>query len=261
MHDPMIQIYGCRWFSLWHVDPERGPGGDDSCGWFKRSHHGDKSVLERIVKRFEEDWDRTWTYDPKEDGGGEDEQSRGKTTYPCGFFNPNGMPRLSVVGVTLNLFFLAAGEHFESDGRSNWNKARRFMQRNLFDIMFFAENTTDSLHDSMTLKFGNDTRREDRLRTMACIIYGWILRREQRWWQHPRWHMHHWKLQVHAIQQFKRWAFSRCCKCGGRFRFGESPVTSNWNSKGPRWFRGQTDIYHDDCGGHRVVDNQCGKAV
>lgn len=250
-----MQIFSCRLFTLWHVDPcKAGFGGsDDSCGFFMRSHHGSKSVLEKIVKRFEEDWDRTWTYDPKKDGGDEDEQSGGKKTYMCGYFNPNGMPRMSVTGITLNLFFLAACEHFGVDGWSHWGKARKFMRRNLFDIMLFAQNPTDSLHDSMTLKFGNDTERADRIRSMACIIYGWVLRAERKWWKHPRWHIHHWKLQVHPVSDFKRWAFSRCCKCGGRFRFGESPVTNNWNSQGPRWFRGETDIYHGNCSGAECV--------
>lgn len=247
MHDPMTQIYHCGLFTLWHVDPERGPGGDDSCGWFKRAHHGNQVVLNKIVKRFGEDWDRTWTYDPKEDGGSEGEHTRGKTVHMCGYFNPNGMPRMSVSGITLNLFFLAACDHFSSDGGTNWEKARKFMRKHLYDIIMFAENPTDSLHDTLTLKYGNDTTREDRIRAMAAIIYGWILRADQKRWQHPRWHVHHWKFQIHPIEAFKRWAFSRCCKCGRGFKFGASVCTNNWNSTGPRWFRGERDIYHDDC--------------
>lgn len=240
---------------IWHVDPEKpGYGGsDDTCGWFMRAHHGSKTVLEKIIKRFQEDWDRIWTYDPAKDGGDDGEQQRGKTVHMQGYFNPNGMPRMSVSGITLNLFFLAACEHFNSDGRSNWEKARKFMRRNLFDIIMFAENPTDSLHDTLTLKYGNDTTREDRIRTMAATIYGWVLRAEQPWWRHPRWHVHHWKINIHAVIKFKRWAFSKCCKCGKRFPWGYSPVTDNWNSKGPRWFSGESDIYHSNC--HDIQDS------
>jgi hypothetical protein len=173
--------------TIWHVDPEKD-GTDDSCGWFMRARHGDARVLEKIAKRFETDWDRTWTYDPSEDCEAEDKTKR---TYACGFFNPNGMPRLSVQGIVLNLFFLAAIEVF-----STRKKAYAFCQKNLFEIMLFAENPFDSLHDGLTLKYGNDTRREDRIASMASTIYGWILRATQPWYRHPRWHFWHWKIQV-----------------------------------------------------------------
>ena len=147
------------------------------------------------------------------------------------------MRRLFVSGVVLNLFFLAAGEYFESTGHTNWKKARQWMQRHLFDIMFFAENTTDSLYDGLTLKFGNNTSREDRIRSMASIIYGWILRSEQHWWQHPRWHIHHWRIQVHCLQLLWRWLFLHCAKCEGRFRYNET-VIGSWSGK---------QIWHERC--------------
>lgn len=83
---------------------------------------------------------------------------------------------------------------------------------------------------------------------------GWIfartyLRLIRPWWRHPRWHFWHWKINVEPLLAFKRWAFTRCCVCGGRFGYGESPTTSNWHSEGPRWFRGESDVYHGRCGG------------
>lgn len=79
------------------------------------------------------------------------------------------------------------------------------MRRNLFDILIFAENHLDSLHDSIALTFGNDDRKStERIENMAAIIYGWVLRADQSWWQHPRWHIHHWRLQLNLWQDFKR---------------------------------------------------------
>lgn len=230
---------------IWHVDPCKGAGGDDSCGWFKRAHHGSPAMLEKIEKALELDWDRTFT----SDGSGK--------TYACGFFLPNGHPHLSVHAIVLNLFFIAAGAYFDSDGSRNWNKSRRWMRKHLFDILIFAENPTDSLHDGITMKFGDDSlgktesevkrHRKERIHQMAVCIYGWILRAEQRWWQHPRWHFWHWQFQVHGIANLKRWAFSRCCKCGGRFRWGYSVCTNSWHGTGPLWFRTEQDVYHSDC--------------
>lgn len=67
------------------------------------------------------------------------------------------------------------------------------------------------------------------------------------WWRHPRWHFWHWEFQVHPIQHFKRWAFSRCHYCGGRFRWGESPLSLVWHGTGPRWFRSEEKVLHLDC--------------
>lgn len=65
------------------------------------------------------------------------------------------------------------------------------------------------------------------------------------WWRHPRWHVWHWKIQIHPLQDFKRWAFSRCIHCGGRFKFGAS-VCGSWGSTGPRWFRNE-QAWHCAC--------------
>lgn len=219
-HDPFITI--------WHRDPETD-GSDDSCGWFPRARHGDKAVLEKVVKRFESDWDRTWISDSRE-------------TYLCGFFSPTGQPVLSPIGITINLFFLAALEFF-----GNRDAAASFMNRHLFEIAFFAENRMDSLHESITLKFGNEDRRDERIRSMAGIIYGWILRESRPWYRHPKWHLWHWRIQVHPWQQFRRFLLTRCCKCGKGFRYGESPTTSHWDRPKVRFLRGEVGLYHSDC--------------
>lgn len=207
---------------IWHVDPCKGPGGDDTCGWFKRAHHGDKEVLERIVKRFESDFDRTF----RADGSG--------NTYFCGLFCPNGDPHLSVHGIVLNLFFLAAGEYFESTGHTNWKKARRWMQDNLFDILIFAENPTDSLFDGITRKFEigcsepyTKRKRDERIRNLAATIYGWILRSEQKWLKHPRWHIHHWQIQCNPWERIKRWLTKRCKECGSRIGMKDNGVVAD----------------------------------
>lgn len=227
--------------TIWHKDPEKR-GSDDSCGWFKRAHHGDQKVLEKIEKRFEYDWDRTF-------------KSESGSQYDCGYFHPNGSPNLSVTAVVLNLFFLAACEYFNRDGRTNWNKPRRWMQKHLFDIMLFAENTCDSMFDGITMKFGSDWtgdafkdahRRKERIHGMASTIYGWILREEQPWYRHPRWHVHHWRLQVPFLQQLWRWLFVRCAKCRKGFRFGEGAIGS-WSGK---------SIWHDHCDSHNVSKEQ-----
>lgn len=227
--------------TIWHKDPETD-GTDDSCGWFKRARHGDKEVLEKIVKRFEFDWDRVFQ-PSKDDHDPEDGEFISKVYY-CGLFKPSGDPHFSVSAIALNLFLLAAMEHFKSDGRTNWKRAKKFVRKHLLDILLFSENPTDSLFDGITRKFekgcGEEygTRaREERIRSMASCIYAWILRAEQPWYRHARWHIHHWRIQIHPIMDVWRWLTRRCCKCGKGFKFRESPI-GDWHG---------TRIWHDRC--------------
>lgn len=258
MHDPMTVAHEIRYpwraysrakargefernyrhpfITIWHVDPETD-GSDDSCGWFMRERHGKPEVLERIKKRYADDWDRVFV---------SDESSK---FYPVGYFKPDGTPRLSVQGIVLNLFFLAALEHF--GGRE---KAVRFMQRNMFELMWFAENTVDSLHNAIARTFGINEHetKGDRIAFFAGVVYGWILRESRPWYRHPKWHVWHWRLQVHPWQKFRRWALTRCSVCGRPFAYGESPVTNNWNSPKPRLFRGEVGLMHSSCAHHTV---------
>jgi hypothetical protein len=89
--------------------------------------------------------------------------------------------------------------------------------------------------------------RVEHLYGILCCVAREILTEKRSWWNHPKWHFWHWKIQVPLLMNLKRFLFSRCCKCGKGFSFGYSPVTNNWNSTGPKWFRGEKDIYHSDC--------------
>lgn len=235
--------------TIWHVDPEKD-GSDDSCGWFMRSRHGDRAVLEKIVKHFEEDWDRIFQ-PSKEDHDPDDGPYDGKT-YFCGLFKPDGDPNLSVHGIVLNLFLVAANVHFESDGRTSWKKSKAWMQKNIFDILLFAENPVDSLFDGITRKFEkgcNEShtpqRRQERIRSMASCIYSWILREQRPWYRHPKWHIHHWRIQIHFLQKLKRWLFARCCKCQKGFKWNES-VIGSWSGK---------EIWHDRCESSKPISH------
>ena len=69
----------------------------------------------------------------------------------------------------------------------------------------------------------------------------WLKRPRLRW--RPRYHFWHWRIQIHPLQQLKRWLFTRCSQCGGRFKWGESCVSNSWGGHGPRWFRSE-NVYH-----------------
>lgn len=179
MRDPYTLIGRLGPFDLWHRD--RG-GVDGACGWFMRASHGKPDTLKKIESCFEMDWDRTLDLC---DG----------TTSPLGLFDksPFGWPVMSIHAIALNLFFLAAYEHFGSRDR-----AMRFMRRQLCEILIFAENPFDSACQGWLHRYGVDERetREERIHKAAVMIYGWILRESRPWYRHPRWHVGHWRLTV-----------------------------------------------------------------
>lgn len=230
MHDPMTQAFQIKYpwkdkpsvfspkgyrhsfITIWHKDPETD-GSDDSCGWFKRARHGDKEHLEQLRKAFDYEWDA-------EHGG---------------WFDKDGAPKFSVQATVLNMVWRAAWVHFGK----NRERTQRFMRRHLFDILFFAENPVDSMHPFITNKYGTE-RHADRIDRASSIIYAWVIRQDQKWWQHPRWHVHHWRFQLHPWQQLRRRFWDRCDKCGKRgFPKGVSAI-GDWSGN---------RIWHDTCDG------------
>lgn len=233
---------------IYHVDPCTD-GTDDSCGFFMRSRHGDEKQLEEICKRLEWDWDRTFQMS-KEDMDEEDETDAPNPVRYLGLFHPTtGLPMMSVSSIVLNIYsqvtYVMMGHE----------RARKYMQDNIASILLFAENPTDSLRDSICLTFGDDgyeklsdkartRRRAERIHSIASIVYADVLRKTRPWWKHPKWHVHHWQFQFPLIDTFNRWMFSRCCKCGGRFAWGESVTTDIWDNPGPKFFQGERGVYH-----------------
>lgn len=246
MHDPMsvaFEIYLGKqqkkngkyrspFITIWHVDPETD-GTDDSCGWFIRQRHVDKNVLEKIVKEFEHEWDGI---------------HRGENgyIYSCGWFHPNGSPNHSVQGIVFNMYLYAAKIALIKSNdkpRKAWDAAWKFMRKYLVDIMYFAENNRDSMSDTITRKFqiGTDTlytekSREEMIKHCAAIVYTDILRKKRKWYQHPRWHIHHWKIVFHPFRDLKRRYWDKCCICGKRgFK---SAAMSDWYG---------TKRWHQEC--------------
>ncbi|MGN6724135.1 MAG: hypothetical protein ACTHJM_16125 [Marmoricola sp.] len=74
-------------------------------------------------------------------------------------------------------------------------------------------------------------------------------------WQ---WHIHHWKLQIHPLQHFRRWAFTRCEWCSGRSRKGDYVNNSRgWERAESPWWKGERGLYHDDCLTVASAHEQC----
>lgn len=55
------------------------------------------------------------------------------------------------------------------------------------------------------------------------------------WWRHPKWHVHHWRIQVIPWRDLVKWLTVRCCVCGKRAPYGYA-WTSTWDGA-KRWHR------------------------
>jgi hypothetical protein len=94
-----------------------------------------------------------------------------------------------------------------------------------------------------------DDYKNSPVETRKAIDFIWynFISNQRPWWKHPRWHFWHWKIQIHPLQRFKRWAFTRCAGCGKRFKWGYAPISTRWGGTGPRWFRSEQHLYHRKC--------------
>lgn len=197
--------------TIWHNDPEKD-GSDDSCGWFIRPRHADQDMLDKIKKEFDFNY---------------------KHNY---WFDKEGKQIFSTIGTLMLMYECAAWIHFNH----NQKKRDAFMRKHCASIIHFAENPFDCGGDNITAKFyistNSDLLSENRFSGMAGMVYSDILRKERKWYQHPKWHIHHWSFQFHPLQQLKRRYWSKCSICGKRGFKGAA--MGDW---------GGTKIWHEAC--------------
>jgi hypothetical protein len=291
MHDPQTQAFVIPfpWYSthklgkgnwrywhpfitIWHIDPERG-GSDDSCGWF---HPPFNQQQKEIVKSLASDEARDpWFMS----------LSAKVNTNP-----------VECEAYVRGAFLLVARC---MENRRCLRRKVTLEQATLWASLM-VHNSIDNFRSSLAWLSGwhGNTYHDDRPNTTeedvffrersAESFFGaimrCILRAQRHWWEHPKYHIIHWKkfrdytrdnpgwtaeqdwhekhpykywglpvpvagwkLQIHPLQSFKRWAFSRCCKCGKGFGWGYAPVSGSWSCAGPRWFRSEEGVYHFDC--------------
>jgi hypothetical protein len=216
--------YRNSFITIWHVDPEKD-GSDDSCGYsYPKITKKQREIL-RNAARWE-GRDHHFLNCPEKHFTGTVEQAE------CLY---RGLVLLVVRVLRLKL---------------SWDEICRY--------------SAEAIHIRTGEKFGGvfcflpgyhtnckedkESERVDHFHGILCNVARGLLDLKRPWYRHPRWHIWHWKLQIHPLQTFKRWAFSRCCKCGKGFKWGASVTSNQWDSDGPSWF-GEKHVMHDSCSG------------
>lgn len=255
MHDPSTQAFVIPWryrwstlgktpwryweplITIWHRDPERD-GSDDSCGWFApKPGKIEKEIAESLAgDEVRQPWIMALSAESNPDPLQCEALVRGAFMQVSWCLRNRGRLRRPV---TLN-------------------EATEWACR-------LVHSSIDNCRSSLCFLSGYHSKwyrkeegvpntpeqdkywREDAARSFFLMIIRYIQRERRPWYRHPRWHFWHWDIQFHPAQAFKRWAFSRCCQCGGRFAWGESPY-SGWNGDGgPKWFRSEKSVWHGRC--------------
>src|SRR6266403_407981 len=259
MHDPMTQAFEIKYpwrkygrhgrnefernyreafITIWHVDPE-SDGSDDSCGWSRPRLSKDQ---QRRIKSLAGDEAREPWF----------QQYLGKRIE-----SPTEAETL-----IRQAFFLIGRVFSKQHICEPPMKPITFAEASEWACDMLCS-PIDNLRSSLSFLPGyhsnsDEDRERDREyiaeRFLGCIA-SYALRERRPWYKHPRWHLWHWKVQIHPLQTFKRWAFTRCASCGGLFKWGQSGWTNQWDSTGPQWFKSESDLHHDRCGGSGVADD------
>jgi hypothetical protein len=82
----------------------------------------------------------------------------------------------------------------------------------------------------------------------------WEYRLARSW----RWHVHHFRVQLHPAQGLRRRLLTRCSWCGGRQRKND-PVNigHSWDGIKSPWWRGERGLFHHDCSSVEHAAGMC----
>ncbi|WP_298800147.1 hypothetical protein [uncultured Devosia sp.] len=246
MHDPLTQAfdirlpwpgraYGIPLVTIWHVDPEkpcRGQRSDDSCGWFDRRprEYADAVIYLLNDNEFMHDLKRSIA-----------------TRKPVTGYHGHTFPRMPAGEVLAATLMVA--NYLELRRWWNGQDGKAGAHASFWLRHFTRRRKVGSIAADLALDPLDNLSATEDAEGMVRIVAACLHRRFKPWWRHPRWHVHHWTVQIHLWQTFRRWALSRCCKCGGRFAWGESPTSDCWDTPPLKFLQGEKHVYHGRCGG------------
>src|SRR5208337_5303395 len=226
MHDPMTQAFEIRYpwkkygksgrndfernyrepfITIWHVDPEKD-GTDDSCGWSQPKLSKDQQSRIKTLAGDEarEPWYQAYL------GKNIDSPTEAETLLRQAFMLIGRVfSRAHICEPPIKPVTFTEACKWASDGLCS--PVDNFRGSLAFLPGYHSNNEQDKESD-----------REYNAERFFWCIASYILRERRPWYRHPRWHIWHWQLQIHPLQTFKRWAFTRCATCGRGFAWGQS---------------------------------------
>lgn len=217
--------------TIWHVDPEDRTGkcgvrGDDTCGWYSPPYS--EADRDRIRKLGENEYSSIF--------GKQHALAEGKD-YARVCYEPTAYDAIYWTWRAIKF----------ADRKGGWKYGERKPALTVLEMERIFELYSSPV-DNLRLSVER-VKDAESCAYFFLTVYRCYLRFHRPWYKHPRWHVHHWRFQIHPWQTFRRWAFSRCAGCGKGFAWGYSPVSHQWHSPRPKWFCSEVGIYHSECSG------------
>lgn len=222
--------YRESFITVWHVDPERREDkiysrGDDTCGW--HTPNPSKQEWDDVKKLGEEQYTRIFERQHHEKEGA-------SYAYIC------NMPT-AFEAVYWSWRAIQRYKKFSKE-KVIWQYGVDLSYSEMQAIICLASNPNDNLKHLCA-----NVKDAETFVDFFMRVYRAYLREHRPWYAHPRWHLWHWKLQCHPWQTLRRFVLTRCCKCGKRFPWNYSPVSSSWDTPKLKFLQGEKHLYHSDC--------------
>lgn len=229
--------YRPSFITIWHEDPEKpGTGNrtDDSCGWFDRTPGPFADAVSYVLK------DKSFMHDV-----GLTLKRRKRVPYP--FYE--GISEEQLYGNRLSAgdaFALVVMIASELELRRWWNgqNGKRGACEDVWLKTFTRKRSVTDFAAGLALHPLDNLSHVEAAESMVRLTAAALNRHFRPWYRHPRWHVWHWRLQIHPLQQLARVLFDRCATCGKGFRWGYSPTSTSWEGK---------ELHHGECLGIGVA--------
>lgn len=190
MYDPLTVAHEIRWpwknkhgyrssiLTIWHKDPEKD-GTDDSCGYSRpKLTKADREYVQTVAKeQFRQMYARK-------------EALREGKEYAYLCYNQD------IYGAIYWLW-----RHF-GKGKVVWQYGKHLSNRELQYVYLLATNPVDNFQS-----YKNNTLEE--FETFVSLVYKAYKTFKRPWHKHPRWHIHHWRIQFRPWQNLKRRYFDK----------------------------------------------------
>ena len=203
-------------FDVWHIDPEkRGTGNrtDDSCGWFDRTPGAYADAATYILK------DETFMHDVRLILA-----RREPMPYPfyAGISERHMTGLRLPAGEALALVLMVASE---LELRRWWNgqNGKSGAHGSTFVKLFDRKRDVTDQAVSLALHPLDNLSTIEEPDRVVRLIAAALNRKLRPWWRHPRWHVHHWKINFDLSRNLRR-MFQPCATCRKPLGFGYSPL-------------------------------------
>lgn len=199
--------YRSPFITIWHNDPETD-GTDDSCGWaFPKVTKEEHQYLDKIAEQqYHQIFQKKQA-----------ERENKSYAYLC------------VDQDTFGVIYWMWRVFNKKFNKTVWQYGEHLTNKECQYVYSLSTNPVDNFQHHKC-----DTA--ESFREMIYLIYRCWKAYHRKWYQHPKWHVHHWSIQFHPFQNLKRRYWDKCCKCGKRGYKGAA--FSDW---------GGSRMWHQEC--------------